>query len=165
MIRVLIAHEAPLMGHLVASVLRNEPDMEVVGRIRGGADALGFAGQCDVVLVRSLSASAAFELSGEVAKHLPGVKVIVTGAPESEEVILRYVEAGVSGYVLESDSVEQMLLTIRAVHGSAGVISSGVTSAVMARMAQLEEIARAAGVEPGLLPEAERPNLTARERE
>jgi hypothetical protein len=47
----------------------------------------------------------------------------------------------------------------------AGVISSGVTAALMARMAQLEEIARAAGTEPGVLPDAERPNLTAREHE
>jgi len=47
----------------------------------------------------------------------------------------------------------------------AGVISSGVTAALMARMAQSEEIARAAGAEPGVLPDAERPNLTAREHE
>ena len=165
MIRVLVAHEAPLMGNLVSSVLRNEPDMEVVGSIRGGAEAPEYVDRCDVVLVRSQSAGGAFELSSAIAKNLPEAKVIVTGAPESEEMILRYAEAGVAGYVFETDSVEQMLLTIRAVHGSAGVIASGLTSALMTRMAHLEEIARAAGVEPGVLPEAERPNLTARERE
>jgi DNA-binding NarL/FixJ family response regulator len=166
MIRVLVAHEAPLMGNLVSSVLRHEPDMEVVGSIRSGAEAPGFVDRCDVVLVRSQSAGGAFELSSAIAKHLPGAKVIVTGiAPESEEMILRYAEAGVAGYVFETDSVEHMLLTIRAVHGSAGVIAFGVTSALMTRMAHLEEIARAADVEPGALPEAERPNLTARERE
>ena len=165
MIRVLVAHEAPLMGNLVSAVLRNEPDMEVVGSIRTAAEAAAYEERSDVVLVRSEKPGGAFELSSAIAKQLPTAKIIVTGAPETEETIMRYAEAGVAGYVLESDSVEHMLLTIRAVHGSAGVIASSLTTALMTRVAQLEQLARAAGVETGPMPESERPSLTARERE
>lgn len=165
MIRVLVVHEAALMGNLVSAVLRNEPDMEVVGSVHNAAAAAEFAERCDVVLVRSENSGGAFELVNAIAKQLPGAKIIVTGAMESEEIIVRYAEAGVAGYVLESDSVEHMLLTIRAVHGSAGVIASSLTTALMTRMAHLEQLAREAGVETGVLSETERPSLTAREHE
>jgi two-component system, NarL family, nitrate/nitrite response regulator NarL len=165
MMRVLIAHDVRLMGSLIALALKNEPDVEVVGCATTIDEALELAPQCDLALVRSsMSESGAYELTSAIAKQYPSVKVIVTGVPESELVIVKYIEAGASGYVLENDSVEQLLMTIRAVYSGAGVISPSMVAVLMSRVAQLTEQGRTADQGDGAAATA-LPNLTARERE
>ncbi|MCA1553297.1 MAG: response regulator transcription factor, partial [Chloroflexi bacterium] len=106
----------------------------------------------------------ALTLTNTLVRIAPLVKVIVTGLVELESAILRYIEAGVSGYVLKDDSVDKMLMTIHAVSSGEAVISPGIAAALMARLAELVELAKAANNEPTMMSHA-LPDLTPRERE
>jgi DNA-binding NarL/FixJ family response regulator len=64
---------------------------------------------------------------------------VAIGLPDSEETILQYVEAGIDGYVLRDDSVDELLQKIRAAHKGEAAISSQIAAALMQRVAELKE--------------------------
>jgi DNA-binding NarL/FixJ family response regulator len=165
-IRVLVVDEVRLMGNVTASVLKHEPEIEVLGCATTFDEAVSLAAQSDVVLVSSsLPNDEALHLTPALIKAFPHIKVVVTGLSDAEAAILQHIEAGVSGYVLRDDSVEKMLATIHAVFAGEAVISPSVAAALMARLAELSELAKSAGGD-SLAPPAEAvPDLTPRERE
>ena len=165
MIRVLLVHEIRLMCTVMAVVLNQEPDIEVVGLATNLDDALPLAGQSDIVLVRStLPDESALYFTRTIVKSNPTAKVVIVGLAESEAAILPYIEAGASAYVLAEDSVEKLIDTIRSACRGEVRLSPEIATALITRVAELAELARAGG---GTLfpPPDTPPDLTPRERE
>lgn len=164
-IRMLVVHDVRLIGNVIAAVLRNEPDMEVIGTATDPAETLAQVSRCDMVLMgTSLPDHGAIELTRAVVRANPSVKVIALGLAESETDILPHIEAGAVGYVLMEDSVDGLLKTIRTVHSGEAHLSPEIAVALIARVAQLAELSQAEGAAPRLPAEAP-PDLTPRERE
>ncbi len=158
MIRVLLVHEVPLMCNVIASVLEEEPDIEVVESATTVEEALAQASGCDVVLVSTrLPDAGALELTRAMIEAHPAVEVLVLGLAESEAEILEYVEAGAAGYVLKDDSVDELLRHVRATHRGEAVVSPDIASALMSRVTELAQFTE---TEEGRVAE-----LTPRERE
>ena len=82
------------------------------------------------------------------------------GLAESREEILRYVEAGAAGYILQDDSVDDLLAKVRTTHGGEAIISPEIAAALMSRVAELAQ--SPSKPEAGQADPAE---LTSRERE
>ncbi|MCA1554003.1 MAG: response regulator transcription factor, partial [Chloroflexi bacterium] len=159
-IRVLIVDEVRLMGNVTASVLKTEHDLEVVGCATTLDEALALAPASDVALVSSsMPNEDALTLTKTLVRTVPSSKVIVTGLSDAESAILRYIEAGVSGYVLKDDSVDTMLTTLHAVLNGEAVISPSIAAALMTRLTELAELAKTAGAQPAP-PTEPLPDLT-----
>lgn len=160
MIRVLVVNEQHLMASLIASVLSDEPDIEVVGRATSGEAALEQAAQADVLLVSTrLPEGGALGLVRSLAQDHPDSAVLVMGVAESEWEILQYVEAGASGYVLKDDTVEELLRHIRAADAGKARISPEIAAALMTRVTELSQLFNQASVSTDLT------ELTPRELE
>ncbi len=161
MIRVGLVNSIRILANVIAAVLENEPDIEVVGRTTTIAEALALAPRCDILVVSTrLPADSALRITQAImAAHLP-TKVLILGLAESKEEVLHYVEAGAAGYVLQDDSVDALLAKLRSTYAGAAVISPEIAGALLTRVAELaqdtdrNEVVSAAKVE-----------LTARERE
>ena len=163
MIRLLIVHQAHLICSLIASVLSEEADIHIVGYATNVAEALNQLerSSCNMILVAAtLGDGGALELTKAVAEERPSVKVLVIGLPESENMILQYVAAGASGYVLQDVPVEKLLDNVRAVYDDRAIISPSVAAALMNRITELAQISAQTQVDPEALEE-----LTPRERE
>jgi two-component system NarL family response regulator len=160
-IRVLLVNEMPLVSNVIASVLEDESDIEVVGRATSVDGALDLATESDVVLVSTrLPDSGALKLTSAIAEADPSVKILVLGLGESKERVLRYVEAGADGYVLKNDSVDDLLRHIRAAQRGKALVSPKIAAALMSRVTELAQLF--AEIESGL---SESADLTPRERE
>jgi DNA-binding NarL/FixJ family response regulator len=108
----------------------------------------------------TIPGDAALQLIRSLAKADSSIKVVAIGLAESEEVIIPYIEAGIAGYVLRDDSVEELLQKIRAIHRGEAPVSSQIAAALMQRVAELKELC------PEPTGEAETLEaLTPRERE
>jgi DNA-binding NarL/FixJ family response regulator len=141
MIRVLVVNEQPLMANLIASVLDGEADMVVAGSATSAAGALQRTAEADVLLVSTrLPDGEALKLVQQLPQEYPDKAALVMGVAESEWEILRYVEAGASGYVLRDDSVEELLRHIRAAHAGKARVSPQIAAALMARVAELAQL-------------------------
>ena len=163
MIRLIIVHQAHLICSLIASVLSEEADIYIVGYATNVAEALARLerSNCNMILVAAtLLDNGALELTKTVAEQWPTVKVMVIGLPESDNMILEYVAAGASGYVLQDVPVEKLLDNVRAVYDDKAIISPSVAAALMTRITELAQITAQTQVDPEAIEE-----LTPRERE
>lgn len=161
MIRLLLVTQIELIGNVVAAMLEDESDMEVVGTVTSVEEALAMAAESDVILVSPrLPEDGALELTTTIAERYPSVKVLVFGLAESKARVLAYVEAGADGYVSRDDSVEDLLRHIRFAHKDRALVSPAVAAALMSRVTKYALLL--SEVDSGLYDDAD---LTPRERE
>ena len=161
MIRVLLVNQIRLLCNVIAAVLEDEPDMEVVGCATSVGEALDLAPKSDVILVNTrMSDGAALELIWAVAEADLPAKVLALGLAESKEQILQYVEAGAAGYVLKDDSVDELLARVRGAYKGRARVSPKIAAALMSRVAEYAQLLD--DVETGV---GEAANLTPREQE
>ncbi len=161
MIRVLLVNQILLISNVMAAVLEDEPDMEVIGSATTMEEALPLAPKADVVLVNTgLARNGALRLVHTLTETDPACKVLVVGLSESEAEVLQYIQAGAAGYVLKDDSVHDLAERIRSAHDEKALISPKIAAALMSRVAELAQIATETRTELGGPAD-----LTPRERE
>jgi two-component system nitrate/nitrite response regulator NarL len=138
MIRVFIVDEIYLICDMLAILLKDKPDIEVVGWATTVDEALPQLSDCHILLATTtLPNDGAYELTLMVAKNNLPPKVLIIGLTEAKEANLRYIEAGAAGYVHRQDSVDRLLVHIRAVHNDQAVVPLDLAAVLMARLAQL----------------------------
>jgi two-component system nitrate/nitrite response regulator NarL len=164
MIRILLVNEIRLMGNVIAEVLDDEPDIQVVAYVDQVEDALELvqAGEVDIVLVSTrMPHNGALMLTQAIAENDPEIKVLALGVSDNKERILQFVEAGAAGYIRRDDSVEDLLESIREAEDDRAQVSTKIAAALMARVAELTELL--SKYQEGISPEFE--ELTPRELE
>ncbi len=161
MIRVGLVNAIRILANVIAAVLENEPDVDVVGYATTLVEALALAPRCDVLIVSTrLPDNGALRITQAVAQANLPTKVLILGLAESKEEVLHYVEAGAAGYVLQNDSVDALLAKLRSTYAGAAMISPEIAGALLSRVAELAQDSERAEVRPNASIE-----LTARERE
>jgi DNA-binding NarL/FixJ family response regulator len=161
MIHLLIVHEFKLMCNIIATVLEDEADIHVAGSATTLQDALDriARGRIDIVLCSTrLPDDGALKLTRALLKDAPQVKIIALGLAEHKGHILEFIEAGVNGYVLRENSLEELIETIRAVQRGQAIVSPEIAAALIERITTLTQAYEQIGAS---LPEAV--NLTERE--
>ena len=101
-IRILLVNEIRLMGNVIAAALEDEPDIQVVARVTSLDEALKVVQEkeVDVALVSTrLPDQGALKLTNAITELAPATKVLALGLTEEKKRVLRYVEAGATGYV------------------------------------------------------------------
>jgi DNA-binding NarL/FixJ family response regulator len=150
-----------LVSNLIASVLEDETDIDVVGQTTSPEAALDELAEADVALVSTrLRENGALKFTEGTAEREDAVKVLVIGLRESEQEILKYVEAGADGYVLRDNSVGTLLEKVRAADQGEALVSPDIAYALMSRLTELAQLF--SRVEMGL---DEPVDLTPREQE
>lgn len=160
MIRVLLVNEAGLLSDILAKVLNDEADFEMMGPVSSIRDALRLAGRADVIVLGTqLPDEGSLELTRRLSRGVEA-KVVVMGLEETEQEIVAFVEAGADGYVLRDDSADDLLARLRAAHGDEALVSPGMAAAIISRVSELARLfsrVDSAGGNAG--------DLTPRERE
>jgi len=119
-ISVLIVDDHPLLREGVAAVLEAEPDIQVVGEAKDGAEAVGAFARLapDVVLMDlQMPGMDGVDAIGEIRAAAPEARIIVLTTYAGDVRALRALKAGASGYLLKSSLRRELIDTIRAIHG------------------------------------------------
>ncbi len=121
-VRILLAEDDALVRHAFAVLLGQQEDLEVVGVVANCADAVSEVDRLrpDVLLVdRVLPPTGVLTDGIEVARHVvrtyPTVNAIVLTAQGDAVQLRRALDAGVSGFLQKSVTVEQLTDAIRSV--------------------------------------------------
>jgi len=140
MIRVLVVNNMRLISSVITTVLMDEPDIQVVGRTTSVEEAIAHAPECDVLLVTTqLQDNGALRITRAIAQTGMPAKVLIIGLAESKREILQYAEAGAAGYVLQNESVHDLLIKIRASYHDQALISPEVAAALLSRVSELAQ--------------------------
>ena len=140
-ITVLLVMEVRLIGNLFASVLEDEPELDVAGCVSTPQDALTIlhTQNVDVVLVSAdLPDQNSLELTRSIMEHSPSTKVLVVGLSEENQYdTLRYIEAGAAGYILKDSSLKELTDLIRLANRGEAQVSSRMAAVMMERLFRL----------------------------
>ena len=157
--RVLIVDDHPLTRDALAALLAQQ-GFEVVGEAEEGAEALALARQHepDVVLLDlTMPGMDGLTALPKIREEAPHSEVVVLTASDTEENLLAAIRAGASGYLLKTESPEQIAAFLRGVVRGDAALSGGVARRLLDRV---REYGRFGGV-----PDSIAKLLSAREVE
>ncbi|MDP2719047.1 MAG: response regulator transcription factor [Dehalococcoidia bacterium] len=118
-IKVLLCDDHTLIRKGIAALLQEQPDMNVVGEAAHGEEAVVRVNELvpDIVILDiGLPGISGLEVTRQLQKSSPGVKVILLTIHDREDYLFRGLQAGAYGYVLKGADVNDLLTAIRAVH-------------------------------------------------
>jgi len=160
MIRVLVVEQVRTICEIIGTVLRSEPDLQVVGCATGLEEAVAHLGQCELAVVNAgLATEASVRLVRGLRRLAPQVKVVVMGLAHSQLARQECVEAGVAGYVWQDSSVDELLRTIRAAARSETLAAPPLAATLVSYVAEM------VGLDGGPGDPCGPHSLTRRERE
>ena len=118
-IRVVVAEDQGMVLGALAALLETEPDIEVVGRARNGAEAVAKVRDLmpDVLLTDiEMPEMTGLEVAEAVRKLGLGTKVVIVTTFARSGYLRRALDAGASGYLLKDSPPDMLANTVRKVH-------------------------------------------------
>lgn len=141
MIHILFAHPSRLVCDSLRTALDDMEEVYVVGCATTAEELHFLLPHGDVVLLGTeLVDATAFDVLEDIRITHPQKKVLILGVEEKPDVIVRYVEAGAVGYILQSESIENMMQKLQATHEEKAIVSPSVAAAMINRLAQLAHL-------------------------
>ncbi len=139
MIRVLVADDHPIVRSGIVAMLDAADDVEVAGQAVNGAEAVDLALELrpDLVLMDlRMPLLDGDEATARILAAAPDVRVIVLTTYETDESILKAIEAGASGYLLKAAPQEEILAGIRSVARGEVALAPAIAALLVRRVAQ-----------------------------
>ncbi len=139
-IHLLLVNESGLIGNMISAALEDEPDLKVIASVTNAEEALKVVQEqiIDVALVSTrLPDQGALKLTSAITQLAPSTKVLALGLTEEKKHVLRYVEAGATGYILKDHSLEDLVEIVRAAQDGKVFVSPQIAAAMMERLSNL----------------------------
>ena len=134
-IRLLLADDQALFLEGLATLLGQNPGMEVVGTAANGAEAVALCErlQPDVVLMDlRMPGMGGVDATRRIAAAQTGARVLVLTTFEEDEEVFAAIRAGAAGYLLKASPSEKLVEAIRTVAQGGSVLEPSVTAKLMA---------------------------------
>ena len=136
-IKVLLAEDHAVVRQGIREILLREEDIEIVGEVGDGEEAVQAAGQVepDVILMDiAMPKLNGIEATRQIKKSHPSISILVLTAYDNEEFIFALLEAGAAGYLLKNVQSKQLLTAIRAVYYGDSVLHPDIAKKVLKRL-------------------------------
>jgi two-component system response regulator DesR len=131
-IRVLLAEDQTMVLGALAALLELEPDLEVVGRARDGAEALRLARECrpDVVVTDiEMPGMTGLDLAAALRREEPAPRVVILTTFGRSGYLRRALDAGAAGYLLKDAPADRLAEAIRRVHAGLRAVDPELAAA------------------------------------
>jgi DNA-binding NarL/FixJ family response regulator len=135
MIKVLIADDHPIVRQGLRQILSGIPDMEVAGEAINAQETLDQvrAGGWDVlVLDITMPDRSGFDILKELKHEQPDLPVLVLTIHGEEQLAVRVLRAGASGYLTKENAPAELVKAIRKVVSGGKYISSSLAETLAA---------------------------------
>ena len=136
-IRIVVADDHPIVRGGLVALLSAADDIEVVGEASDGEMAVRLALESlpDLVLMDLRMPGIDGDVStARILSAQPGIRVVVLTTYESDDSILRAIEAGASGYLLKAAPQEEILAGIRSVARGEVALAPSIAALLVRRV-------------------------------
>lgn len=138
-VRILVTDDHPIVRDGLVAVLNTQPDFEVVGEAGTGPETIDRAAalQPDVVLLDlEMPDMDGVETLQRLRARLPDIRVIIFTAFDTDERIVRAVQAGAQGYLLKGVPREDVFNAVRVVHAGGALLQPVIASKLLRQVGQ-----------------------------
>ena len=135
-LRVLIAEDQQLMVRMLAAFVGGQPDIEVVGEVPDGRQAVEFCRENapDLVLMDvSMPEMDGLSATREIREISPSTAVIILTVHEDKTYVLQAIRAGAKGYIHKNCTPDELTDAIRAVGSGNISISPSIVQKMRVR--------------------------------
>lgn len=135
-IRVIIADDHPVVREGTCLLLRQEPDLEVVGEAANGEEAVQLAATLkpDVAIIDvAMPGVDGIEATKRIKTLCPPIPVLILTAYDDDQLVFALLEAGAAGYLLKSAEGREIISAVRAISAGESVLHPAVARKVLNR--------------------------------
>lgn len=135
--KILIAEDHALFRAGLRALLLGEADLEIVGEVQDGKDAVRMAVSLtpDLVLMDlNMPGSHGLGAISDIRKRLPDTRVLVITMHKTDEYIHEALRNGASGYMLKESGPDELLMAIRTVLSGKTYLSPDISERVVSGM-------------------------------
>lgn len=119
-IKVMIVDDNQEIREYFITIFNHEEDIEVVATATTGHDAVKLASELDIDIIlmdiQMETRTAGIEAAEQILKNRPDVKIIILTILEDDNLLFQAYCAGVMDYIIKTDSITQILNSIRDVY-------------------------------------------------
>jgi two-component system nitrate/nitrite response regulator NarL len=136
-ISLLVIEDNRLLRDGITSIIREQSDLKVTAALGDCVKALQSIRESEpniVLLDLGLRNQSSMQLVKVIKKEFEKVKVIVMDLVPSQEDVLMFIQAGVSGFILKDANVEDFLRTIRSVAAGTKVLPPFLTETLFSQI-------------------------------
>ena len=136
--RLLIADDCDAMRENLKCFIRRHPDIEVIGEATDGEAAVELTKEMapDVVLMDiSMPKLNGIEAAAHILKDNAAARVTVLSAYSNRAFVMAGLKAGISGYVLKTSIIDDLVPALRAAMANELFLSSEVAALVPGKLA------------------------------
>jgi len=157
-IRILIADDHAVIRAGLRTILKAEPDLEVVGEAADGREALRLASELrpDIILMdisMPTPAGGGIETTRRLRDSRPDARVLVLTVHEDEGLLQEAIRAGAAGYIVKRAAEAELVSAVRAVWRGDMYVHPAMTRSLLKDLA----------VQPGSNKQGSSESLTPRE--
>lgn len=137
MIRLILADDHPVVREGIRGMLQGYDDIEVVGQASSGPEAVSLvvALAPDLVLMDlRMPGGDGVAATREIAAAHPATRVVVLTTYETDQDILRAIEAGAAGYLLKDIAPAELARSVRAAAAGETVLATSAAGALLGRL-------------------------------
>jgi DNA-binding NarL/FixJ family response regulator len=131
---VLIAEDHALLRAGMRALLATEPDIEVIGEVDNGKDAVRMACSMNpnvVLMDLNMPGSHGLGAIAEIKRRAPEIKILVITMHKTDEYIQEALRSGASGYILKESGHDELRTAIRTVLAGKVYLSPDVSERVV----------------------------------
>lgn len=140
MIRILIAHPSRLVCDSLRNTLDKEADICVAGCATTIEELYFLLPHANITLLGAeLGEENILDILSDIHLTYEQMKVLMIGVEDNPKTILRYIEAGVSGWIATCESLEDVVSKVMAARENKALVSPTVAALMMERIAQLAQ--------------------------
>ncbi len=142
-IKVLLADDHTILREATAELVNHQPDMQVVGQAGTGQETLESVAALrpDVVVMDiAMPRIDGLQATSDIVAEYPETKVLVLSAHEDPEHVISLLQAGATGYLHKSVSLNELLEAIRSTSRGVSVLPPSIASVVVKYLSGEERI-------------------------
>ena len=135
-IRILLVENHTFVREAAREIIKREPDMEVVGETSDGLQAVQLTGKFkpDIVIMDVVMPNMdGVEATKQLKAKYPNTSILILTADEEDQYLFALLDAKVSGYLLKTVSVQELLSAIRAISKGESVLQPSIARKVVER--------------------------------
>jgi len=148
-ITVLLADDHVVLREATAELVKNQPDMEVVGQTGTGEETIALAEslQPDVIVMDiAMPRLDGLEATRQIVDRCPKTRVLVLSAHQDAEYVIPLLKAGAVSYLPKTVGLSELLDAIRATNRGESVLPPSVASVLVKCLAGAEDQGGKAGL-------------------